>query len=418
MIQSSSSASISDVALVWEPSITTRNATTVPCIKISLQPATKDESNSQLEYLTTSAEVADGSIPESVLRYERQLRKAQHAKKVGQSPPELQVIHVDESIVVVNKPAGVLTVPGLNGHPSLLDRVYALYGEAVTDPANMIVHRLDMDTSGLVIFARSLEVSKQMHAIFRDRKVVKEYECLVMGHLPEWQKDDEDLGSSNMNTPLLIDLPLQRDHEHPPFMRVSTPLSEAAAMACVDQLQKHGWKKIIRKSAKPSQSLVTILEVGTRESRTTKQSLPFTRLRLEPITGRTHQLRVHWYDLVVFLSLYSSSFINLSHRSSHLLHCSISAAIGFPIVGDPTYSLYGEAALFGGLHQLKSYKHCAKRAVMNEIDGLPRCSVDTMKAWTSEHPPNVKPMCLHAALLELYHPVTGQLCRWHALPDF
>jgi tRNA pseudouridine32 synthase / 23S rRNA pseudouridine746 synthase len=298
-------SSIPDVALVWERSVTTRNTIPVPCIKVSLQPIEGEETVVELSESNSppnvESETEDStSIPDSVLLYERQMRKAQHAKKTGQLlPEELQVIYVDEWIVVVNKPAGVLTVPGINNHPSLLDRVHALYGEQMTDPANMIVHRLDMDTSGLVIFARSVEVSKQMHAIFRDREVVKEYECLVVGHLrlPKWTKDDqdnEDDSSSRTINSILIDLPLQRDHEHPPFMRVSTPQSEAAAMACVDQLQKHGWKKILRKSAKPSQSLVTIVEVGTQESVTIKKVLPFTRLRLEPITGRTHQLRVHW----------------------------------------------------------------------------------------------------------------------------
>jgi 23S rRNA-/tRNA-specific pseudouridylate synthase len=308
-------SSLPEVALVWERAVTSRSSNSVSCIKVSLQPIKREEIGAVTDvewsesHPPSNAESETGdncSIPDPVLLYERQMRKAQHAKKTGQAlPEELQVIYVDEWIVVINKPAGVLTVPGLNNHLSLLDRVHALYGEQVSDPANMIVHRLDMDTSGLVIFARSLEVSKQLHAIFRDRKVVKEYECLVVGHLclPTWPKDDDivvDASTSTFNT-ILIDLPLQRDHEHPPFMRVSTPQSETAAMACVDQLQKHGWKKILRKPAKPSQSLVTIVEVATRESVTVKEKLPYTRLRLEPITGRTHQLRVHWYVPIVLL---------------------------------------------------------------------------------------------------------------------
>ena len=80
----------------------------------------------------------------------------------------------------------------------------------------MLVHRLDMDTSGLVVFGRTAAVTKTLHRVFRDRNVEKEYQAMVMGSLPI------DSG--------LIDLPLQRDHRHPPFMRVSTLESERAAI--------------------------------------------------------------------------------------------------------------------------------------------------------------------------------------------
>jgi 23S rRNA-/tRNA-specific pseudouridylate synthase len=267
-------------------------------------------------------------IPESVLIYERQIRKSQHARKTSQplTDADLNVIYVDEYLVVLNKPAGVLTVPGLNNNPSILDLVYKKYGvDTVTDPVHMIVHRLDMDTSGIVVFARTLTIAKQLHAIFRDRlHITKQYECLVMGHLRIPPNTENTIGTNDGNDEnefapppttdckILIDLPIQRDHEHPPFMRISTPRSEKAAMECVDQLQLHGWKKIMRKAAKPSQSVVVqILEYGSyKNDDTTTQndvtdqpqqsSLPYTRLRLEPITGRTHQLRVHWYVDLTF----------------------------------------------------------------------------------------------------------------------
>ena len=155
------------------------------------------------------AESYDG-IPASVLTYERQLRKAQHSKKVGKvlNASDLRVVYVDEHLVVVNKPPGVLSVPGVNSQSSLLDLVHQKFGQEVTDPASMIVHRLDMDTSGLLVFGRSTSVTKKLHAEFRDHKVTKRYDCLIMGHLPI---RDVDLSSTGC---FEIDLPLQRDHEH------------------------------------------------------------------------------------------------------------------------------------------------------------------------------------------------------------
>jgi 23S rRNA-/tRNA-specific pseudouridylate synthase len=305
-------SAVPEVALVWEDSTASCNdTTTLPCFKVALKPIECDDTvtlticnDTKIPLETAIYKNEDGVssenddiLPESVLLYERQLRKAQHAKKCGRlmRDEDLQVVHVDEYIVVVNKPAGVLTVPGVHANPSILDLVHKVYGQSIADPVSMIVHRLDMDTSGLVIFARTLDVSKQLHAMFRDRKIDKEYECLVMGHLhlPEWLD-----GSSSKINAVLVDLPLQRDHEHPPFMRVSTPKSEEAAMSCVDQLQQHGWKKIMKRRAKPSQSMLTIVEHGTKVADTSQQHLPYTRIRLEPITGRTHQLRVHWYVVV------------------------------------------------------------------------------------------------------------------------
>jgi len=378
----------------------------------------------------------EAAVPESVLIYERQLRKAQHARKVGRAvhpDQDLRVIYADEAIVVTNKPPGVLTVPGLNDRSNnLLHLVHAAYCADDNVPASqLIAHRLDMDTSGLVVFGRTAAATAQLHTAFRRRACHKEYECLVVGHwtMPEQQTvmasaaaaaaaagggggggggtavnasnnaatddddddDDEDSNNNNLPSPppesFLIDLPLQKDHEHPPFMRVSTPASERAAMRAVHDLQNHGWKKLIAKKCKPSQTLVTVLERGYRDD---NPDLPYTRLRLVPITGRTHQLRVH---------------------------C---AALGFPIVGDPTYSLYGEAAPVGGLQDVPSVTHND-----NQVDGvkgpkivLPRCPLAVQKAWTEHHPPNERPMCLHAALLELPHPVTGDRVRWEVPPDF
>ena len=342
----------------------------------------------------------DTTIPDTVLQYQRQVRKAQHAKKAGAilTEDQLQTVHVDQDIVVVNKPSGVLTVPGLNGHSSLTDLVHSKYalGDATgTTPAHLIVHRLDMDTSGLLIFGRTAAVTAILHTAFRERLVQKEYQAVVMGHFP--------LDSAT------LDLPLQRDHAHPPFMRVSTPVSEAQMEAVLVDLKAHGYKKLTRKRPKPSQTLLRVLERGTTET-SAGVVLPWTVVRLTPVTGRTHQLRVH---------------------------C---AAAGYPIVGDPSYSLYGEAAATGGITDVPVTVYSEQQqqedddddddddddaTTIKEDDTLihsrllaGRPSIKLQKAWTAAHPPNVKSMCLHAAMLRLKHPVTGQDCQWEVAPEF
>lgn len=398
-----------DVALVWKMSKHAKRLHAEVILQETSENADdKYAVTASASHATgTTSKISDGT-PTSVLLYERQLRKAQHSKKVGLalSSHDVQVVYVDKHLVVVNKPPGMLTVPGVNCNPSLLDLVHEQYGKGIRDPATMIVHRLDMDTSGLVLFARTAQINKKLNAMFRDREVSKEYECLVMGHM--LLHDSE----SKEHISLTIDLPLQRDHAHPPFMRVSTPQSEQAAIAAIKDLQTHGWKKLVRKRPKPSQTAVTVMEHGTRSD-----MLPYTRLRLEPITGRTHQLRVHWF---VYLQTDEMFFDALfTHPLSPF-----SAALGFPIIGDPTYSLFGEAAPVGGLQDVPSYRidSDTKSFLMARKSSSaalgPTCPIEVQRAWTAEHPPNDKPMYLHAALLTMVHPATGEIIKWESVASF
>jgi 23S rRNA-/tRNA-specific pseudouridylate synthase len=331
------------------------------------------------------------SVPESVLQYERQLRKAQHAKKAGAmlEASDLKVIFSDDYLVAVNKPPGVLTVPGIRSHPSILDLVHARYakcavdGEPPIEPAHMIVHRLDMDTSGIVLFGRTKQATKRLHQNFRERDGVdKEYEALVVGHLPP----EVDSGT--------IELPLQRDHTHPPFMRVSTPRSEANAQIALEDLRTHGWKKLVRKVPKPSATEFTVLERGVHG----ETLLPYTRVRLQPVTGRTHQLRVH---------------------------C---AALGYPIVGDPAYGHLGEASPCGGIADVLSIRCSVEEESkptheppIERSPGsaeMPRCPLEVQQQWTSRYVTNERPMCLHAVSLSLNHPVTDEPLTFQVKPSF
>ena len=311
-------------------------------------------------------------VPESVLQYERQLRKQKAAKRASAplSTSQLDIIYNDEHIIVVNKPSGVLSVPGINSNPSMLTLLYEHLKDELDEQMlkeHMIIHRLDMDTSGIVIYAKSKECMSILQNAFRERQVDKVYEALLCGHL-----------DSSMNK-IKIDLPLQRDHAFPPFMRIATPKSEEDARNVVKDLNTNGFKKLIKKNAKPS---VTLLEVIEREyihiSHTDQVTkIPVTRVKLEPLTGRTHQLRVH---------------------------C---AAIGHPIVGDPAYSLLGEANMNGGL---------TKDAIEKVIPNISSVELQMdIEHWVKA---NEKCMCLHARSLMLEHPVTKKEMMFEKRPNF
>ncbi|ACI65616.1 predicted protein, partial [Phaeodactylum tricornutum CCAP 1055/1] len=161
----------------------------------------------------------------------------------------LKIVHEDEHIIVVDKPSGVLTVPSDKNVPSLAQAVFDHCQPTEVTLDQMVVHRLGMDTSGLIVLAKTMDTVRQMNALFRTRKITRQYEALVVGHLPQHGG--------------LISLPLMRDYEHPPYMR-----------------------KLLEM---PKESL-TKYEVVNRED---MDGTPVSRVALTSISGRTHQLNVH-----------------------------------------------------------------------------------------------------------------------------
>ena len=163
----------------------------------------------------------------------------------GVNPAEgkaLEVVFEDDYLALVNKPAEFLSVPGKEVKDSVVARVAMLYPDA-TGP--LIVHRLDMATSGLLLIAKSSEIHKELQSQFIKRKVKKRYVALLDGLLKE------DHG--------MIDLPLRVDLDNRPNQ-----------MVCYE----HG---------KSAQTKWEVIE--RRENQTL--------VHFYPITGRTHQLRVH-----------------------------------------------------------------------------------------------------------------------------
>ena len=154
----------------------------------------------------------------------------------------LDIIYDDRWLTVVNKPSGMLTVPGKALEDSLLTRYQAAHPEA-TGP--IVVHRLDQETSGLVLFAKDKASHKALQQQFENHTISKRYIALLDGVV---QQDEG-----------VIDLPIRPDVDDRPRQRVD---------------HEHG---------KPALTRYRVLE----------RRGPVTRIELEPLTGRTHQLRVH-----------------------------------------------------------------------------------------------------------------------------
>ncbi|MEJ6022450.1 RluA family pseudouridine synthase [Ramlibacter sp. PS4R-6] len=194
------------------------------------------------------------------------------------------LVHADEWLVAVDKPAGLLSVPGRGADKAdcMAARVQAAYPDA------LVVHRLDMATSGLFLMARGPEIQRRMGAAFEGREVRKRYVAIVAGLIAQDEGE--------------IDLPLAADWPNRPKQVVD------------------------RASGKPSRTKWRVLARGADT----------TRVELEPVTGRSHQLRVHLQAIghpILGDALYAPPEV-AAHSARLLLHAA-GLAFTHPATGEP-----------------------------------------------------------------------------------
>jgi tRNA pseudouridine32 synthase/23S rRNA pseudouridine746 synthase len=153
----------------------------------------------------------------------------------------VEVVYRDERLIVLDKPSGLLAVPGRG--PDLQDCLSARV--QVAFPSALIVHRLDRDTSGLMVMALTVQAQRELSRQFAERMTEKRYIAIVFG------RPEADSGK--------IGLPMRKDFDRPP---------------------RH---KIDNEQGKPAETHWTVVERMPDRSR----------LDVRPLTGRSHQIRLH-----------------------------------------------------------------------------------------------------------------------------
>lgn len=201
---------------------------------------------------------------------------------------QLEVVYADTAIVLLNKPSGLLAVPGKTSDHCLSTLAQQQFGDA------LVVHRLDMATSGLMLMARGLAAQRALNAEFAERRVNKRYVAVVDGDCRRcpasadpWQQ---------------IDLPILVDWPNRPLRKIDP---------------EHG---------KASSTRWRCLDFDAE--RQTSQ------LELEPLTGRSHQLRVHLQAIghpILGDALYAPPAV--AAASSRLLLHACALAFAHPVTG-------------------------------------------------------------------------------------
>ena len=189
----------------------------------------------------------------------------------------IEVIAQDDELIIINKPSGLLSVPGRQIHESAVSQLVSQFGEI------HVIHRLDRDTSGLLVFARNKTALTYLQQQFEKQRTHKIYEAVIEGHLKQ--------SNGIINMPLLVDWPNR------PKQQVNNSEGRYA---------------------------LTRWQVRCHEYRNHRA---VTRIDLLPKTGRSHQLRVHCQQLghpIIGDSLYNDqscdSRLHLHSRELGFFH--------------------------------------------------------------------------------------------------
>ena len=163
----------------------------------------------------------------------------------GLKPNKPEIIYEDKWLIVVNKSSGLLSVPGRYSHnqDSVISRLRYLYNQEI-----MAIHRLDQDTSGILLIAKDVVTCSQLSQQFQQRQIHKVYEALLTGSLAINEGE--------------INLPLWGNPDNRPYQEVNLA------------------------QGKPSLTHFRVMNIEG----------DYTRVEFVPLTGRTHQLRVHAAD--------------------------------------------------------------------------------------------------------------------------
>ena len=211
-------------------------------------------------------------------------------KPTHECHPDPLIIYEDESLRIVEKPSGMPSVPGLDGRTSLQEWLADRHGETHA------VHRLDMDTSGVMIFAKTQEAAVNIRKQFEEHSILKTYRARISPH-----------GALEESSSGLIDLPLSPDYDERPRQKV-------------DIMQG--------KKAHTKYRIAGINPDGTAE------------ISLYPQTGRTHQLRVHCAHASGLSSpilgdlLYGSYSLETDTTSERLCLHALSITFTHPVTGE------------------------------------------------------------------------------------
>ena len=232
----------------------------------------------------------------------------------------LEVLYEDHALLVLNKPSGLLSVPGRgDGKQDCLSaRVQARFADA------LVVHRLDMATSGLMLMARSPAVQRTLSQAFASRNVHKRYCAVLQGTLR-----DDAMAPDGWS---VIDLPIALDWPNRP-RRIIDAQRGKPSVTQWRVVHAGGLPPTLR--ASEDIHAADYADAPLANLPAFDETMPFTRLALAPITGRSHQLRVHLAALghpILGDSLYAPEPVQA--RASRLLLHATRLTLAHPVTGE------------------------------------------------------------------------------------